>query len=397
MSTSKDKECNACVVIKRDTYDGIIREEHQVRLEKPIQQLRYECDLLNKRLREQGKKGLYVCEIKVNPKNNRSFQSAQIRFGRRAIIYINVAVNDFSGEKIKNITYFKHTYIKAVSSTPIPKENLTSWIKEHVAKWLSKGYKGYAKEKITAQGSLYKGYFENKDQNKSFILDSQYMDKKTIAIIIEQKGLTVTEISVKKRLKDLEIDINNEMIANGYTGQIKTRTALNGAPIISVTYKKHVETATCKYDYKMQFHNEAEKDPKAIFENTEEYRPTKKLGKSVVQVRSIAQDDNYTPEFRGKKINWERVDIEQLYREYIKLPEQQAQRLADIEKAMATRAVSGGYYKALKWLRTIKKKSPAWLRHPKAETYVKMCFDQISNDIVTPKEANELCTNYLSK
>lgn len=391
----RKKECRPCVVLKQYTYDGIVREQHQIQLTKPIEQIRQECTQLNKHLREQNKKGVYTCAIKVNPQDNKSFASAEIRFGKRAIIYTNVATSNSGITKIKSITYFKSTYIKALSSTPIPKSQLKKWIKDHVSKWLANGYKGYAKERVTAEGSLYYGYFEDKNNNKSFILDSQYIDKKTVTIIIEQKGYTTTEVTTKSRLKDLETDINNEMIANGYQGQIKVRSGLNGAPIVSGMYKKHVETTTCKYDYTVQIHNEAEKNPKIIFNEGQDFRPTKKLGKTVVQVRSIAQDDTYTPEQKGKQINWERIGINQLYREYMQLPEQQAQRLADIEAAMATRAVSTGYYKALKWLRSIRKKKPRWLAHPKAEQYITLCYERIKNDNMTPREADELCKNSL--
>lgn len=391
----KTNECRPCVVLKQYTYDGVVREQHQIQLVKPLEQVKNECTQLNKKLREQDKKGIYTCNIKVNPKDNKSFLSAEIRYGKRVIIFTNIATSDSGLTKIKKITYFKNTYTKAISSTPISKGKLKSWIKKHVATWLARGYKGYAKEKITAEGSLYHGYFEDKNNNKSFILDSQYLDKKTIAIIIEQKGYTTTEISVKSRLKDLEIDINNEMIANGYQGQINVRSGLNEAPIVSGMYTKHVETATCKYDYTIQIHNEAQKDPKIIFNEGQDFRPTKKLNKSVVQVRSIAQDDNYTPEQRGKQINWERVGINQLYREYMQLPEQQAQRLANIETTMAKRAVSTGYYKALKWLRTIKKQSPAWLKHRSAKKYVTLYFEQIKNNTITPKEASEFCERQL--
>ena len=387
----RKKECRPCVVLKQYTYDGIVREQHQIQLTKPIEQIRQECMQLNKRLREQNKKGVYTCAIKVNPQDNKSFASAEIRFGKRAIIYTNVATSNSGITKIKNITYFKSTYTKALSSTPIPKSQLKKWIKDHVAKWLAKGYKGYAKEKVTAEGSLYYGYFEDKNNNKSFILDSQYIDKKTVTIIIEQKGYTTTEVTTKSRLKDLETDINNEMIANGYQGQIKVRSGLNGAPIVSGLYKKYVETATCKYDYTIQIHNEAEKNPKIIFNEGQDFRPTKKIGKTVVQVRSIAQDDTYTPEFRGKKINWDRIEIEKLYKEYMQMPANELELSQKRFEAMDERAATKGDKTALKWLRSLKKSRPSWLQAPNAESLVLYCVKYLKQEIMTISEANNFC------
>lgn len=388
---ARAKECRPCVVLKQYTYDGIVREQHQIQLTKPIEQIRQECAQLNKRLREQNKKGVYTCGIKVNPQDNKSFASAEIRFGKRAIIYTNVATSNSGITKIKSITYFKSTYIKALSSTPIPKSQLKKWIKDHVSKWLAKGYKGYAKEKVTAEGNLYYGYFEDKNNNKSFILDSQYIDKNTVTIIIEQKGYTTTEVTTKSRLKDLETDINNEMIANGYQGQIKVRSGLNGAPIVSGMYKKHVETTTCKYDYTVQIHNEAEKNPKIIFNEGQDFRPTKKLGNSVVQVRSIAQDDQYTPEFRGKKINWDRIQIQKEYEEYLRMPANELELSLKRLEAMDERAATKGDKIALKWLRSIKKSRPSWLQAPNAESLVLYCVKYIKQEIMNISEANNFC------
>ena len=143
--------------------------------------------------------------------------------------------------------------------------------------------------------------------------------------------------------------------------------------------------------YKVLFYNQTERAKSAPVEDPETWRPVKKAGKSYIQVRSIAQDDTYTPEFRGKKINWDRIEIEQLYKEYMQMPANELELSKKRFEAMDERAATKGDKTALKWLRSLKKSRPSWLQAPNAESLVLYCVKYLKQEVMTISEANNFC------
>ena len=411
----KLNECRPCVVLMQDTFDGVLsdRQPNNCKLgfEQPIAQLdkiyndlntvlqnRLVSEIKKKAAREKKQASPHAIEraqrttysriIKVNPKDFRSFISAEFRYGRRVLTYTNVASNANPRTNEKTTFCVKETTITATRYHKVTR-SMKSWCEQHQETWEKAGYTGKFTESPVSKG-IYSGTFTNIEQNKTVYVSAKRTSKITITITLVQKYTMIENLYIEKKPQAWVKDIEKEMLDNKFTGELRTHVNSYGKLIINGFYNK-----TSKVDkngineYEIIFYNQADR----IKGQYLDFKPTKKVGYSYAQVRSIAQDDEYTPEFRGKKINWDRIEIEKLYQEYMKMPANELELAQKRFEAMDERAASKGEKTALKWLRSLKKSRPAWLQAPNAESLVLYCVKYLKQEVMTISEANNFCKN----
>ena len=193
--------------------------------------------------------------------------------------------------------------------------------------------------------------------------------------------------------------IHRQMLKDGFTGSLDTRKNAYGKIIVVGKYEKTEKIDKGNMICTVEFYNsnvmpdgqKRTKDPAA-----ENYRPSKKSGNSLIQVRSIAQDDTYTPEFRGRRRS-EHMDVQREYERYLRdmrlLDRVQLTQL-EIEHIKAQNRkskVSKEEDKAKKWMQKVLKEKPAWYLANNGKQLETYCMDMIKKGIMTPHEADEFC------
>lgn len=398
MTTQKSHitiECRPCVVLMQDTFAGVLSDRQpnncKLSIKKPIEYFYALQKELNNNLHKKNPKGSYTLNLKVNPKDHRSFISAELRYGRRALHYTNVS--SIAHQKTNEVTTFciKETTITATREFKVAKNAAKKWVEDHQATWKKVGYKGSFHDVPSINGTRYVGNFNHKKDNKKLQITSRYTSKTRIVFTLVQT-YTISENIFSKTKPQLWIrDIDKDMVKNKFEGQIRSFVNSYNKLIIDGSYTKTIKVDGGTNAYKVLFYNQTERAKSAPVEDPETWRPVKKAGKSYIQVRSIAQDDTYTPEFRGKKINWDRIKIEQLYKEYMQMPANELELAQKRFEAMDERAATKGDKTALKWLRTLKKSRPSWLQAPNAESLVLYCVKYLKQEVITISEANNFC------
>lgn len=391
------KECRPCVVLMQDTFAGVLdTDKHpnncRMKIETPLKYFKALEKALNDKLHQRGVKSAYTTIIKVNPKDNRSFQSASFRYGRRLLTYTNVS--SIANERTKEKTTFciRQTTKTATLTFKVAGKG-DKWTQQHEAAWKKQGYKGGFFSYDRPYGPIFTGNFIDTKGDKKIRVTSQRKSSRVIVFTIVQTVTFDENIYDKNKPQIWIRDTDRQMREDKFKGKIHTHVNSFDKLIIDGTYTKTEKINNGKIDYTIRFFNQLEKLSSQPIEDTDSWRPVKHLGKNLVQVRSIAQDDNYTPEFRGKKINWERIDIEKLYREYLQMPENEVETANKRLEAMNERAATKGQKAALKWLRSIKKTKPQWLQAPNAYSLALYCIKYIERESMTPSEATNFCKN----
>ena len=426
----KLNECRPCVVLMQDTFDGVLSDRQpnncNLGFEQPIAQLdkiykdlntvlqnRLVSEIKKKAARENKQPSPHAIEraqrttysriIKVNPKDHRSFVSAEFSYGRRKLTYTNIASNANPRTNEKTTFCVKETTITATRHYKVAR-SMKEWCDKHQAQWIKAGYTGHFSENPVQKG-IYSGTFTNVilkfsskksgsktkiSENKTVFVTGKRTSKTMITITLVQNITLVEDLFIETKPQAWIKEIEKEMAANNLSGEIRTFVNSFGKLVINGTYAKTEKVdKTSTNEYEIVFYNQAKK----VKGDYSDYKPTKTLNGKPVEVRSIAQDDEYTPEFRGKKINWDRIEIEKLYQEYMKMPANELELSQKRFEAMDERAASKGDKTALKWLRSIKKSRPAWLQAPNAESLVLYCVKYLKQEVMTISEANNFCKN----
>ncbi len=392
------KECRKCVVLMQDTFNGVLSDRQpnncRMQISTPLAYFRALEKQLNNNLHKRGVKGSYIANIKVNPKDNRSFLSASFKYGRRLLTYTNVA--SIAKQRTNETTTFiiqqttkKATLIYKVTSNPTPDK----WVADHETSWKKQGYKGGFLTYERADGKIYTGHFEHTEEDKKIQVTSKRTSKRTVVFTLVQTVTTDENIYTQDKPQLWVRDTDRKMKEAKFSGQIRTHVNSYDKLIIDGIYTKTAKIKNGVCEYTVRFFNQMEKISSTPIEDPETWRPTRHLGKQLVQVRSIAQDDNYTPEFRGKKINWERIEIDKLYKEYLQMPANELELAEKRMESMNERAATKGQKTALKWLRSIRNTRPQWLLAPNAYSLVLYCIKYIEREVMTPSEATNFCKN----
>lgn len=388
-------ECRPCVVLKQDTYAGVIStagvNNVQMSIKNPIAFFQALQKELNDKLHQRYPKSNYTVSIQVNPKDHRSFLSATFKYGRRLLTYTNVSSIPNNRTKENNTFCIKQTYITATRTYKIA-GNGKKWVEQCEAKWKKAGYRGGFIPRETAKGTIYTGNFDHSQEDKHVKVTSLRPNTRYITFTLVQTVNVFENINSDTKPQYWVRDIDREMKTNKFQGEINTHVNSFNKLIIDGRYTKTIKVDKNGTNaYIVTFTNQKERFKSTPIEDPNTWRPTKKIGKTYAQVRSIAQDDTYTPEFQGKKINWERIEIDKLYREYLQMPENELEtrnkHLEDMEKRAATK----GQKAALKWLRHVRNSKPQWLQAPNAFNLANYCVKYIEREVMTPSEASMFC------
>lgn len=396
------KECRPCVVLMQDTFDGVLSDRMpnncRMQISTPLAYFRALQKQLDDKLHQRGVKGSYMTDIKVNPKDNRSFLSATFRYGRRLLTYTNVA--SIAKERTNEKTTFcvRHTIIVATRTQKVT-GNADKYVSELEETFLKEGYKGGILSYKRADGKFYRGDFDHKEDDKKISVTSHRKSKRTIIFTLVRTTNVIENVYTKDKPQIWVRNMDRLMKEHKFVGEIRTHVNSNDKLIIDGKYTKTSKVDNGTNAYTVMFYNQMEKRSTSVpVEDPDSWRPTKKVGNTYAQVRSIAQDDSYTAEFQGKKINWDRIEIDKLYREYLQMPGNEVELAQKRLDAMNERAASKGQKAALKWLRSIKKTKPAWLEAPNALSLVLYCIKYIEREVMTPSEATNFCkTNAYKK
>ena len=415
---NKLNECKPCVVLMVDTFAGALSDRHpnncRYSIEKPLEYFEREFQELNSKLRsrlirelyakakregkevnpidlERAKSTSYTKTIKVNPKDHRSFLSAEFRYGRRVVTYTNVSSIAHNRTQEKTSYCAKDTNITATRYFKVSR-SMKKWAEEHAAAWKKAGYRGKFHENITAKGTFV-GEFNHSKEDKHISVTSRFTSKTTITITLVQTYTVTENLYSKEKPQNFVKTIHEDMIKNKFQGEVRTHVNSFGKLIIDGQYTKTTKVDHGTNAYEILFYNQTTRAKSIPVEGSEDWKPTKKVGNTFIQVRSIAQDDQYTPEFRGKKINWDRIEIEKLYKEYMQMPANELELSQKRLEAKDERAATKGDKTALKWLRSLKKSRPSWLQAPNSESLVLYCVKYLKQEVMTISEANNFCKN----
>lgn len=396
-------ECRPCVVLMRDTFAGVLSDVQpnncNITVQTPIKYFQELTKTLNEKLHKRNPNGNYAVSIKVSPKDHRTFLSAVFKYGRRELSYTNVSSLPRVNTKQESTFCIKETTITATRIFNVRGKG-DKWVNDHTATWNKAGYKGKFHTYESSNGTIYTGYFEHQKDDKKLKVTSKRNNARYITFTLVQTVVTNENIRANENPKLWVRDIDSAMKKDKFEGYINTHINSYDKLIISGSYNKTIKVDKGGTNaYVVRFYNQTERVKSTPAADPESWRPTRKLGKHIVQVRSIAQDDHYTPEFTGKRINRDRMEIDRLYKEYMQMPAKELELSEKRFEAMTDKANSKGQQKALKWLRSIKATNPAWLQAPNAYNLANYCIKYIEREIMTPSEATNFCKNnaYKSK
>lgn len=390
-------ECRPCVVLKQDTFAGVLTtagvNNVQLQVSAPIAYFKALQKELDDKLHQRGIKGSYIVNIKVNPKDHKSFVSASFKYGRRLLTFTNVS--SLARVRTKETTSYcvEETTVTATRIIR-PAGSPQQWVTEHEAAWKKSGYKGKFTIWDGPNGTIWNGNFEHTKEDKKVKVTTKRKSKRSLYFVIEQTVKTYKNIRSKDNPKIWAKEIDRQMKKDKFDGSIETYINSWNKTVINGRYTKTVKDKNTVYNYLVQYSNQTEKVSSAPIVDIESWRPTKKVGKHVLQVRSIAQDDTYTPEFRGKQPNWDRIEIDKLYKEYMQMPQKELEIGLQRFESMNERAATKGQKAALKWLRHVRNSKPQWLKAPNAYNLALYCIKYIEREIMTPSEASFFCKNH---
>ena len=314
-------ECKSCWALREDFYDGILADRahnpQRVYLARPLEYVRKIEDELQKKQQIKGAKP-YKVSIKVNTKDNRVFESAEFHYGKRLLRYTTESKSVLPRVRTKEQSVY---CVKEINTTrqikTITDLSARKYAQQMVPQWEKQGYKGKCRFFNIDGKQLLSAHFEKKDipadkdkkkkTNESFSefnLTSQATQEGKLQIRVIQ-NITVTErISEKMNPKDWAAAMHQQALEEGLSGHLETNINSYGKLVISGKYTRTKYTPQGSIYTEVIFYN-SEKSipdkPKLIPVDTESFRPTKPSGKGTIQVRSIAQDDEYTPTQRRSR------------------------------------------------------------------------------------------------
>ena len=399
------KECRPCVCLKQDTFAGVLSTAgvNNVRMsvQTPLAYFRKLHKELNEGIAKSGRKGKYAATIKVNPQDQRSFLSAEFRYGRRVLTYTNVASLPNQRTKQEKTFVIKETSITAIRFIEA-NQDAKAWAESHGAQWNKQGYKGRFNVIDNGNGVLINGNFRHNKEDKTITVTSRYDNKKLIVKLV-QIWTYAENIQSKDKpqywIKNTHAELTGSDAAKGgFTGSIKTYVDANGQLVITGKYTKSVRVDNGNNNYEVIFYNKEDIKPdmtKPSRTDTSDWRPTVLRGKSYTQVRSIAQDDEYTPQYR--KGLTQRQEIQSEYHRYLKDMHmldrvQLVQREIEYIKSLNRKQkVAKPVDQAKRWMQSVLKSNPDWFLKANAVMLVMYCKDCITKGVMTAHEATQYC------
>lgn len=348
-------DCMPCRLRLYESYNGIVRKTEDFYSENPDEAVRHHYDMLvkgqlNKRIQERidqenrTRKLTKQDEQRIatqverefqnpyklrrfrNPKDKREFAEAEISYGKYKLRYVNLNPSHsmpFTQQKDIYVT-FEHVVIKV-------HRNLWNDTPEQLAQQLNAHYAGYYGKAYTVgtKNKTVKGKFSASRGNKSFAIESKYVQNQLQYIITERTDETITEHYPDERPQRLRTAISTKWKEMGYTGKLRYSLNPQGEPIFEGGFMKRISSTktTPQTLILLIYYNPLQNNSKNIRgwsidymenyiehaeNNTGIFRPTRKGA----AVRSILQDeDKYNPEWKPRTTS-EHTKTDRLQRQY---------------------------------------------------------------------------------
>lgn len=399
------KECRPCVCLKQDTFAGVLStagvNNVRMSIQTPLAYFRKLHKELNEGIAKSGRKGKYAATIKVNPQDQRSFLSAEFRYGRRVLTYTNVASLPNQRTKQEKTFVIKETSITAIRFIEA-NQDAKAWAESHATQWHKQGYKGRFNVIDNGNGALINGNFRHNKEDKTITITSRY-DNKKLVIKLVQIWTYAENIQSKDKpqywIKNTHAELTGSDAAKGgFTGSFRSYVDANGQLVITGKYTKSVRVDNGNNNYEVILYNKEDIKPdmaKPSRTDTSDWRPTVLRGKSYTQVRSIAQDDEYTPQYR--KGLTQRQEIQSEYHRYLKDMRildrvQLVQREIEYIKSLNRKEkIAKPVDQAKRWMQSVLKSNPDWFLKANAVMLVMYCKDCITKGAMTAHEATQYC------
>ena len=392
-------ECFPCTVRMIDTFAGTLSaysgNNRDIYLEKPMDYFqKLEKDMQAKH-KEKGLKP-YIVRYERDTKDHRVFRKATFRYGRRELTFTNTAkLEQRLGER-------KLSCIKSTSQTAIQQFKINTSADQYTAdrqqKWTKAGYKG-SFTVINNNGSKsFNGTFKHQKEDKELHIVGVPVKGQLQVKIILTREIKET-LYIEDRPETWRMKIHRQMQKDGFKGSLDTRKNAFGKVIVIGKYEKSEKIDNGNMICTVEFYNSnvmPDGNKRTNDTSAESYRPTKKSGNSLIQVRSIAQDDTYTPEFRGRR-RTEHTDIQREYERYLRdmrlLDRVQLTQLEieHIKSQNRKNKVTKEEDKAKRWMQKVLKEKPSWYKADNGKYLETYCMDMIKKGVMTPHEADEFC------
>ena len=391
-------ECRDCIVLMQDTFAGVLSDRKpnncRLKITKPIAYFQSLQKDLNDSLAKRGVKGNYTVSIKVSPKDHRTFLSAKFRYGRRVLTYTNVSGIAHTRTN-ETTTYCAKQSTVTATRTIKPAGSAAKWVNEHTQAWIKAGYTGKFYERETAKGLIYVGNFDHKKEDKHVKITSQYNSKKQLIFTLVQTYTVTENIYAEGNPKDFVHETRKAMKAEKFDGFINTYINNQNRLVIDGQFTKTIKVDNGTNAYVVLYYNQTERVKAAPVEGWENWKPTKQVGRSFAQVRSIVQDDEYTPQYRKGLTQHQEVQSE--YHRYLKEMRlldrvQLVQREIEYIKSQNRKSkVTKPVDQAKRWMQSVLKSNPDWFLKDNAVMLVIYCKDCIEKGVFTPAEATTYC------
>ena len=308
-------ECKGCYLKLEDTYDDVMSDySNNGRIFYTAEPIAYMRKIQHELALKQQQKGagMYNTIIKVNPKDNRVFQSAEFTYGKRKLKYTQV--NAIARVKTKETTtkYTTEIYITGTRRYTIDINTVDSYIIEKDKEWKKADYKGKYLKITTPQGTIISGEYNkvNNDVEYDFKFKSKIVEDKLLITIIQNKH-TKKDTTSLKNPTDWKTTMHKEMLENDFRGYIESRISSQNKTIIKGKYTK-TKYVTNGSDYTEVIYYNSNDIPditmpiKGIDESYSpsingNFHQSAHISPSARTVRTIEQDkDEYLPENKPK-------------------------------------------------------------------------------------------------
>lgn len=320
IDTPRNFECKPCTCLMQDTYEGILSDyignNKNLHIGKPIEYMNKIKNALNKKNKQKGSQP-YKVSIKVNPKDNRIFLSAEFSYGKRKITYTNVSSLPRIKTNENNIVCIQENHITAKRIIALT-TTFEQYAKQNEPTWLKKGYKGSWYTYKTGDKTHFRAKYEMKSGQST--LDFEIIDIERdgqIMLSLVQNQISTNKINQKTNPKTWVKETHDKLIKQSYHGYMENNINRYGKLVIYGKYSKTEYLSNGSNYTEIIFYNTAKQpDIPKLIPNTDNSNPAiihykgkvnedgsiKKIT-SNKNIRTFMQDDddNYTPEKKPKR------------------------------------------------------------------------------------------------
>lgn len=348
-------DCMPCRLRFIESYKGIVRKTEEFYSQNPDETARHRYELLvnallrkrikerieqeslTRRLTERDEQHIaaqterefrnpYQLRRFRNPNDKREFAYAEISYGAYLVRYENTnpaRSTPFTRQQDIHVT-FDHIVVKT-------HRNVWDGTPEQLAQQLNTRYAGYYGKAYTvgSKTRTVTGEFNSHKGDKTFKIESKYVQGKLLCTVTERTYETITEHYPSEKPQRLRTAITKKWKAMGYEGKLRYSLTSQGDPIFEGGFRKNISSTKntpqtliillyynplqnrnkdirgWSIDYMENYIEQAEN-------NTGTFQPLRKAR----PVRTYLQDeDKYNPEWKPHTTS-EHAKTDRLYRQY---------------------------------------------------------------------------------